>query len=183
MTTCVLCKEPNAHRTLCPTLVAPEDGRRLVNAECVRQLSAEVACTLETARRALEHGVNVFREARLRDRLAFVLRRRPDLVAQYSKGEVSMGAAKKVTKAKKAKGGVEEALPMVHLKDGVAVPTKRIRVQLSYVADVPEDLSVRDVHALIAHGIMHFTPRKDDAVTIAPGARLGLSAVGKKGRL
>ncbi len=58
---------------------------RLTNREIEERLAAEAQCDVRTARKALEHGYGTIRKTELRDRIAFAMRRMPDVVNQYSK--------------------------------------------------------------------------------------------------
>lgn len=58
---------------------------RLTNAEIETLLASEAKCDVRTARKALEHGYGTIRKAEVRDRVAFAMRRIPEVVKQYSK--------------------------------------------------------------------------------------------------
>lgn len=58
---------------------------RLTNAEIEDLLATKAECDVRTARKALEHGVGTIRKTAVRDRIAFAMRRMPDVVKQYSK--------------------------------------------------------------------------------------------------
>jgi hypothetical protein len=57
----------------------------MTNKEIEVALATEAKCDRRTARKALEHGWGTIRNTDVRDRIAFALRRRPDLALTYSK--------------------------------------------------------------------------------------------------
>jgi hypothetical protein len=57
----------------------------MTNAEIETALAKEAKCDRRTARKALEHGYMMIRTRDVRDRVAFALRRRPELASSYSK--------------------------------------------------------------------------------------------------
>lgn len=57
----------------------------LTNLEIEKLLAEEAKCDTRTARKALEHGYMTIRKIDVRDRVAFAMRRIPDIVKQYSK--------------------------------------------------------------------------------------------------
>ncbi len=57
----------------------------MTNLEIEKTLAEEACCDVRTARKALEHGYVTIRRTDVRDRVAFALRRRPELARQYSK--------------------------------------------------------------------------------------------------
>ena len=57
----------------------------LTNLEIERALANEAKCDVRTARKALEHGWGTIKKTEVRDRVAFAMRRIPEVVRQYSK--------------------------------------------------------------------------------------------------
>lgn len=57
----------------------------LTNLDIEKRLAEEARCDVRTARKALEHGYGTIRSGEVRDRIAFAMRRIPDVVRQYSK--------------------------------------------------------------------------------------------------
>jgi hypothetical protein len=57
----------------------------MTNLEIEAELAKEAKCDKRTARKALEHGYGTIRSTQVRDRIAFALRRRPELGKLYSK--------------------------------------------------------------------------------------------------
>ncbi len=57
----------------------------MTNLEIETILAKEAKCSLALARKALEHGYMTIRARDARDRIAFALRRRPELGKLYSK--------------------------------------------------------------------------------------------------
>jgi hypothetical protein len=57
----------------------------MTNLEIEAALAEEAKCDKRTARKALEHGYGTIRRRDVRDRIAFAMRRRPELGMQYSK--------------------------------------------------------------------------------------------------
>jgi hypothetical protein len=57
----------------------------MTNTEIEEALAREAQCDKRTARKALEHGYRTIRSRDVRDRIAFALRRRPELGKLYSK--------------------------------------------------------------------------------------------------
>jgi hypothetical protein len=55
------------------------------NAQLEAALAKEAKCDRRTARKALEHGYMTIRARDVRDRIAFALRRHPEIAQQYSK--------------------------------------------------------------------------------------------------
>lgn len=57
----------------------------MTNSQIEDELAREAKCSKRVARKALEHGYMTIRARDVRDRVAFAMRRRPELASGYSK--------------------------------------------------------------------------------------------------